>query len=133
MALLVGCVWLYWQNLNLQQQNASLKKNLAAATRKLSHLHQKTPSVAEASAETPVEEAQRHLELAQDAFLRRDYATALRQLDLADDAAHRAAKDASQETRRSAQQIMALLDDLRRQVKSVAGPWIKPSGSASVS
>jgi hypothetical protein len=124
-ALIVLCGWLYWQNVTLQKDNAYLKVKLEAANKKLAHLHQKAPVVAEGVRLTPVETAQKHLEAAQDAFVRHDYGTALRQLDLADDAAGKAAKGATAETRRSAQAISSHLGALRKQVTSVAGPWIK--------
>lgn len=129
--LIALCAWLYWQNINLQQENATLKIQHLADTTKLAHLHQKPPAT-KAAPLSPIEAAQKHLEAAENAAVRHDYATAQYQLDLAGKDADKAAMAASVDTREAGKQLGAQLEALRKQLKGVAGPsWLKPAAPAS--
>jgi len=117
--LIALCAWLYWQNLNLQHEVATLQIEHLADTTKLGHLHQK-PAAAKAAPLSPMEDAQVHLEAAKDAAVRHDYATAQYQLDLAGKDADKAAKAASVETRQAGKQLGEQLEALRKQVGGAA-------------
>ncbi|MDR3708015.1 MAG: hypothetical protein P4L33_06925 [Capsulimonadaceae bacterium] len=127
LVLILLSFWLYWQNVTLVQENQKLRANLAAADKKLARLHQKAPAVKFVSASAPIEAAQQHLIFAQNAFLRRDYATALHELDLAEAQASKAATSASRQTRAAATELSVRLKALRDQIGKAPGPWSKSS------
>ncbi len=118
--------WLYWQNVRLTEVNKGLHHDLAAANKTLAKLHHRVPKLKGDSALMPAESAQKHLAMAQDAVQRKDYATAIHQLDLADQDAKTATSDVSEKSREAGKTVQAQLDALRTKVTEVAGQWLHP-------
>ena len=133
LVLIVGIGWLYFQNLHLRAENMSLSLSLKQANVQLARLHRKPERVLSLRFTNPVEAAEQHLADANDAFALRDYAAALRDLDLAQAALGKAARGASQDTRSAARKIDERLLALRSQIDKVPGPWHKTPAPQSVS
>jgi predicted negative regulator of RcsB-dependent stress response len=129
--LIVLAGWLYWQNVKLQEQNVRLHRDLAAATIALKRLHKSPPVPKDDNAFEPAIAAQKHLTLATNAWERKDYGTAVHELELAQDDAKKATSGVSEKSREAGREIQTQLDSLREKLSGVAGQWVHPKRAKS--
>lgn len=126
LALICLSGWLYWQTLQLRQDNVQLHHEVAVLKKSIEKSHKALPN-ASAAPMLPEEMAKIHLERAKSALDRKDYASFVANLDKAQGDIRSASSGATAETQRAMKAVTAQVDALRKQALSASGHLLKPS------